>query len=419
MKHFTLLLYILLIAATLTSCSNDTIVPEVSYGWGKAMAGNDPDETTWPDLSENYWEFTLNLEKYPKGKVGLKFTGQYPTANARFFNFTLYSDRSTQRLASIEDFNITPNEGSLNPFAQDGVSGANYYEVYALPATASLSGYQNVMTFPENTERLTILLRIYFNSIDHAADFGGVATPKITVIDLESGKELGEAPRAQSLYYIRFAGIMSKVPLITTSPYLVFTLAPDVLYSNGPTGYVTAVNRIQKDSALMFRFIPPTYPKKVSENKTADVRYWSICIGDTTTHTPYTLVDRTVTKSDDGYVNVMIVDSSIPNYNEVKAKAEQLKINLVSWDVAKHGEPLMLFYRQMYINPAFEYSVKKIVPYPELNEMGQPDASLSPIQPNNMAHIVLGEHGPSGRKQPISYFLSSAFTYSDMRMPGR
>lgn len=415
-KYYSLLL--LLVSFCITSCSdNNDIVPAPEYGWGKTMKGNDPNEITWPDLSENYWEYTLNLEKHPKGKVGLRFKGEFPNVDTRFFNFTLYSDRTTERLSSIEDFNIEPNSGDQNPFKQDGITGNHYFEVNAIPNTADGSKFKNVITFPESTERLTVLLRIYFNSIDHGADFGGVTLPELVLFDVETGEEIGKAQRAKSLYYIRFAGTISRVPAIESRKPMVFTLAPNVLYGNGPTGYVTSVNRMHKDSTLMFRFIPPRQPNKVSENLTADVRYWSICIGDTTTHTPATLVDKAVVKSDDGYVNFMIVDPTNEKYSEIKAKAQSMKINVINWEVKKYGEPLMIFYRQMYINPNFAYSVQKITPYPELNSQGQPDPSLSPIGPKNLAHIVLGEHGPSGLKHPVSLFLSDQFNYGYMRLP--
>ena len=107
MKRNLLKLSMLLLIAAVISCDdNDSIVPDPEYGWGKTMAGNDPEERTWPDLSENYWEYTFNLSKYAGGSVGLRFSGEFPNVNTRFFNITLYSDRTTARFGSIEDFNI-------------------------------------------------------------------------------------------------------------------------------------------------------------------------------------------------------------------------------------------------------------------------------------------------------------------------
>lgn len=419
MKHdLSILAVLLLVITAISSCEkNDGIAPDPEYGWGKTMAGNDPRERTWPDLSENYWEYTFNLSKHTEGNVGLRFTGQYPEANTRFFNITLYSDRTTARLGSIEDFNIDPESASGNPFRQEGVTGPNYFEVNAIPGTADASRYKNTIVFPAGTERITVLLRIYFNDISHGADFGGVALPEITYFDVNTGKDIGMAPRAKSLYYTRFMGIMSRVPLIRPQPKLYFTLAPNVLYQNGPTGYVTTANRMHVDSTLMFRFIPPAHPNSVAENNTADVRYWSICIGDTTTFTLATLVDRTVLKDDKGYVNVMIADPANPGFAAIKAKAGQMKVNLVEWNVEKYGEPLMVFYRQMYIRQGYQYSVQKITSFPRLDELGQPDPGDTTPDATQLANMVLGEHGPFGYKKNVSFFLDDNFKLEDIRPP--
>lgn len=415
-KSILFIITVWILSFTISSCSeNSSIVPDPEYGWGTVMAGNDPDETTWPDYSENYWEFTVNFGKYDAGTVGLKITGQFPNTDTRFFNLTLYSDSTTERFSSIEDFNIVPDEGSQNPFMQEGVSGSNYFTLHVLPDTANAANYANPVVFPVGTERVTMLLRIYFNSTEHAWDFGGVDLPKVVLVDLATGQELGEAPRGQSLYYIRFGSVISRVPQLTSQKKMVFTLAPNVLYGNGPTGYLTSTNRMHRDSLLLFRFIPPHYPASVGENITADVRYWSLCTGDTLTYTRHTLADKVVQKTDDGFVNFMIVDPSVNNYAEIKTKAQQMKINVMEWDIDSFGEPLFIFYRQMYINTSYEYSIMNIESYPPLNDMGQPDQSLADIGPQNIANYVLGDYGPCGQKLPGTYFLSDEFSYADMR----
>ncbi len=383
------------------------------------MAGNDPDEITWPDLSENYWEYTLDVSEHPN--AGLRFKGQFPNVNTRFFNITLYDDNKTTRLGSMEDFNITPNDGNQNPFVTENVSGKQYFEVNAVPDNTPSSvknGLKNVLEFPAATGRLCILLRIYFNSTDHEADFGGVDMPEIMLFDTSTGEELGKAPRAESQYYEKFSAIAKMIPLLKSQKALVFTLAPNVLYSNGPTGYVSSANRIRPDSVLLFRFIPPVHPEGIADSRSADVRYWSICVGDTATYTVATLADRTIEKSDDGYANFMIIEKTTPDFAQIVAKAKGMKINIVEWDNKKSGAGLMIFYRQMYIRDGFEYSVQTIPAYPPLNDLGIPDASV-PIKPENMAHIRLGEHGPCGLKLPAAVVLSPDFECQHMRIPSR
>lgn len=415
--RFLLLTVVLLGSWSCSDNDNDSSSStDDKYGWGKTMAGNNPDEITWPDLSENYWEFTLDVTESPN--VGLRFKGDFPNVDTRFFNITLYDDLSTKRIASVEDFNITPDNGVQNPFEVDGATGNATFEVNAVPSgtsDAAKDRLKNVLEFPKDTKRLCVLLRIYFNSVDHKADFGGVKLPEIVLFDLETGKELGQAPRAKSEYYAKFSAITKFIPRLTSQKALVFTLAPDVLYSNGPTGYVSSANRILPDSVLLFRFLPPHNPSTVAENHTADVRYWSICVGDTATYTRSTIPDRKAVKSADGYVNVMIIEKTTPNYDKIVAKAKSMDINVIDWENKTMGEGLMIFYRQMYIKEGYEYSVQKIPSYPPLSN-GIPNASV-PIKPENMAHLVLGEHGPSGLKLPAAFVLSDTFSYQYMRIP--
>lgn len=405
-----------------TSCSDDDVSPpepdrEKVNVWSETMAGNDMEEIAWPDQSENYWEYTFDVTANPN--VGLRFQGEYPRENARFFNLTFYNDNTTRRITSIEDFNIEPNKDSANPFSTEGVSGENFFEVNIVPegtASGVKSGLSNVLEFPSTTEKLSVLLRIYFNTTDHGTDFGGVELPEVLFIDTTTGKEIGPATRAQSQYYTMCQLITKSIPVIQTQKAMVFTLAPDVMYSNGPTGYVTSANRLTPDSVLLFRFIPPVYPKSITDSRAADVRYWSICVGDTLTHTPITIPDTQITLSDDGYANFMVIEKRTPMYDAVVAKAKGMKINVITWDALAYGEPLMVFYRQMYIRSDYEYSVKKVPSYPPLNAMGLPDSS-APIKDENMAHNTLGEHGPSGLKLPAEFVLSDYFSYDYMRIP--
>ncbi len=442
MKHnLTRLLLVAFVAGSITlSCSKDdnntppapVDTTEAKAAWGGVMQGNDPDEKTWPDLSENYWFYPMDVAG--NANTGLRITGQFPNVDARFFNITVYNDNTMQRITSIEDFNIIPNDNSRNPFNENGVSGSNYFEVNIVPEGSKTSGLKNVLTFPAGMQKISLLLRIYFNSTEHDGSFGGVELPQLTFFDLSSGKDTKAAQRTTSFYYTYFAAFVNAIPTLKAQQAMVFTLAPNTAYGNGPTGYVSAANRITQNNALFFRFIPPTHPSldDVATNRTADVRYWSICVGDTSTYTPYTIFDRNVVK-DGEYVNFMIVTKNDANLAALRIKAQALNINLVEWDIEKHGEPMMVFYRQMYINPDFAYSVLAnnastgITPYPPLNGLGIPDQTLQPYPSNaNVAHKVLGQHGPYGiANVPSAMILQPTITSAafmrqgeDANMPG-
>lgn len=161
------------LSSSLISCSDDDPSDEPAYEkvnvWSETMAGNDMEEIAWPDQSENYWEYTFDVTE--NSNVGLRFKGEYPKVDARFFNLTFYNDNTTKRITSIEDFNIAPNEGSINPFNTEGGStGENSFEVNIVPegTSSGIKGnMKNVLEFPTSTKKLSVLLRIYFNSADH------------------------------------------------------------------------------------------------------------------------------------------------------------------------------------------------------------------------------------------------------------
>ncbi len=428
MKKNYLSLFFMAVAifAVAFACSKDESVnipmtnQEAQAAWGEVMAGNDPQEITWPDLSENYWEYTMDVASNPN--VGIKIKGQFPKGDVRFFNVTLYDDNSTLRITSIEDFNILPDAGSKNPFAETGVSGDNYFELNLIPSNTSddiKARLKNVRLFPEATGRLCLLLRIYFNNLDHAADFGGVAVPALVFFNVQTGEEIKPAVRATSTYYDRCAMIVNSIPKLQAQPANMFTLAPNLMYSNGPTGYVTAANRMLSAGDVLFvRFIPPVHGTSADNYRTADVRYWSICVGDTTTKTPITIPDHMAIK-DGEYVNFAIVAKNDTRIAQLRAVAPSLKINLIEWDLVNWGEPMMIFYRQMYIREGFAKSVQLIAPYPPVvNGIPNPSQPVDPA--TNLANMVLGQNGPVGivvraAQGGSAFMLSPSFSTAAIR----
>ena len=62
----------------------------------------------------------------------------------------------------------------------------------------------------------------------------------------------------------------------------------------------------------------------------------------------------------------MIIEKTTVNYDAIVTKAKDMKINVITWENAKYGASLMVFYRQMFIREGYTYSVKNIKPIPSI-----------------------------------------------------
>ena len=81
-------------------------------------------------------------------------------------------------------------------------------------------------------------------------------------------------------------------------PQLPFMRAPlSLMYPNSPAEYLFARIKLNEGEVATFRFIPPTAPKSVSEYATADVRYWSICLGSAETYSYASIYDKEMPRS--------------------------------------------------------------------------------------------------------------------------
>lgn len=418
MKKFYYLASLLSVLA-LGGCSNDDesveiVFPDPVDQWSATMRGDNQSIRAYPDIFANYWEYTYSYAKNPN--VGLRLKCHFP--EGRFFNFTVYNDDTQINVSSIEDVNIKPDAGSVNPYVKTTSDyDSNTFTVNIIPENTPASmrtGLSNICEFPESIEKLSVIMRLYLGMQYSGDEYGGVKLPQIESFDVRTGEAVSFPEHLRSNLY--------DIPDLPTADFsdaeraLTFMRAPfSMMYPNAPAEYLFTRIKLNTDTVAMFRFIPPVAPKSVGEYASADVRYWSICLGASSTLSYASIYDEEMPKCDaDGYVTIMIADKNSANLDALRKKAAANNGTYVmAWDRQTWGSGILALYRNMVINDNYGHSMRKLMePIP----MEAAAGDMSKFNPLTMiAMIAMGNWGPQGYKFSEADYLSDSFNYAGIR----
>ena len=191
MNTKTFIAIITVACATLYACSvnDNNISPTVQNltpkeQWGPTCKGADFTVPQLPDLYVNYWEYSYSVDE--NANLALKISGQFPSC--RYFSFSTYNDENGDVISGISDFEIIPDEGSVNPFVQTSTA-KNFFTVYIVPATATDAQIaklpsKNIIHLGDTIHKACLIIREYLG-ID---EFGGVDLPAIQAYDMNTMK---------------------------------------------------------------------------------------------------------------------------------------------------------------------------------------------------------------------------------------
>lgn len=420
-----IVLYTLLMAFTNASCNDDENKNEPKIEnqtpkeqWGKTLKGDGEILGAYPDLFVNYWAYAYQVDEHPD--IALCIRGQYP--HARYFSLSLYNDLNGDVVGGIDDANIEPDPGSVNPFVQTSKK-ANYFTVYVVPSTMSEDliaqlPSKNICRVTEGIEKVSLCIREYLgtNAAGEKDEFGGVELPAITAYDINTLKEVKAPDHMDSnVDKITGTGMTLKSDESRDMP---FFLAPvSAYYPNNSTDYLYARTHLQKDSVLTFSFIPATHPRRPEEYKDADTRFWSICLGAASnTRSYYSVLDAEANYTINEKASFIITLKSNPKLADVQAKVKALNdagkhCNLMVWDSEKLdlnnapiGEYIVVMYRNILPNKNWEHSISHMVATDYKDDNGEPiDKVTDPSK--QIAHIALGDYGPYGMKYSADEFI--------------
>ncbi len=381
------------IVFTFISCKKENEVTEVKYWYDNI--GSRTDIPFLPDGSANY--FTFSFIRNSGDKIGYRFKAKF--MHARYQSYNVYDINTRSSLSSISDKEILPNIGSINPFVALTQPGNREYTVYVLPNIPEAQSYENKLLFSDSVTNVSLILRNYLAEIDV---YGGVPLPEIEAFNLLSGEAVS-LPVPLRLDFTVFTKIInvddiSKIISLTQllqsgNNITCFRFAGLGLFPNLDNQYLLAPIKLQANEVAILKFIPPTYPTVFSEIPTSDVRYYSLCLGDSKTYNYKTLYDKQLKISSDGFIYVVV------GRNQADIVAKAAGLNYMEWVPELKNEGLVV-YRNMLTSPGYPYNLN-LVPdvLKNLNQV---------LNPGYLdADTYLGDHSPKGIKMSKEAYLEN------------
>lgn len=385
--------------------------PSPKEQWGPTCKGADFTVPQLPDLFVNYWEYSFSVEE--NANLALKISGLFPSC--RYFSFSTYNDETGDVISGMSDFEIVPDEGSVNPFVQTSTA-KNSFTVYIVPANitdaqvAQLHS-KNIIRLGDSIRKACLIIREYLG-VD---EFGGVELPAIQAYDINTMAEVPAPIRGTSNMWREPAPFQ---PLWSDANTDVpFMLSPHgTFYPNNATDYLYCRTAIEDNQVMTWSFIPAPYPKRVEDYAGAPCRYWSMCFGtQLDTRSYYSVYDAQANVPDGEKVTFVLCVKQNPRLAEIEQRVAEAKaageyINLVVWDRERPsyfgpekpiGNCITVMYRNILPNKEWEHSMSRMKPTP----FGDPVTS-SLEEPDSMqADLFLGEYGPRGTKVTSEEFL--------------
>ncbi|MBQ8493390.1 MAG: hypothetical protein IJ464_03830 [Alistipes sp.] len=408
MKNLFMYLMLWILAFNLVSCDDNNNNPVQPNGdsnlWGTTYYH--ANLGAYPDIYSKYWVYAYNITENPN--IGLRLTGAYP--EARFFSFSIYNDLKGEVIDGLDDVNISPDDGSINPYTVTTNSTNNKFTIYIVKEGTDISllknaNAENVCYFNDVVECMSICLRQYLGE----GEYGGVDLPTIEGVDLTTGA-IVDAPKA----VVSMATIMKDgnfVPLASDqSTEVPFLLSPRGEYfPNNSTDYLYCRTQLTTDDVLTFSFIPAPIPTCVEEYRGAKARYWSICIGSVmNTYSYCSFYDRMLEYKDGEKITVAIISANNAKLADVKKAMENIPYSyLMEWDEErldnqgrKISDIITVLYRNILPDTTWQYSMSTMTPTP----YGDPYNSITDPD-KQVAHRALGNYAPLGKKHKTDEFL--------------
>jgi hypothetical protein len=383
-------LFVLLFA----HCKKDKMIDKTFW---LENIGSRTDLPFLPDASVNYYGYSFLRNR--GDKIGIRLKGKY--GYARYMSFNIYNNNNKTSSASLRDVEIVADNGHLNPFTNLSQTDNRNYTVHILPDIAEAQSYSNKLLYNDSITNLGTFLRYYVPEINNTAN---VPLPEIEAFNIITG-EILPTPEPLNIDFTKFTKFITAYSKIIDITFLLqksnsiefFRFSGAGLYQNFDNKYLFAPVVLNKDEVIMFRFIPPTYVKNIVEIPEKDVRYYSICLGDSKTYNYVTHQDYKLKIAADGFINVVIGRKD----DEVIAKAAGL--NFIEWVPELKNKGLVV-YRNLLTRPDYEYSLTKV---PDLLE------NINEVfnTPLLYASTYLGNHAPSGVKMSKEQFLENFGNY--------
>ena len=404
MRNITDCIALIMIVCCMFSCNNNDDMDVKNNVWGTTYYHKNLG--AYPDLYSKYWVYAYNVSQ--NEHVGLRISGEYP--QTRFFSFSVYNDLRGEAIDGLDDVEIVPDEGSVNPYKVSTNSTGNRFTIYLLKKGTDLSLFpgiksENVCYFNNDVQCVSICLRQYLG-VD---EFGGVSLPVIEGVNLLTGETVKAPEPVVSKATIMKEGNFE--PLTTDENTSVpFLLAPRGEYfPNFSTDYLYCRTKLTTDQVFTFSFIPAPVPARVEEYISAKARYWSICIGSVVNTRSYcSFYDKMLEYPEGEKINVVVVSKNNKNIAAVKEATKNIPYSyLLEWDETTLddqgraiGNIIVVMYRNILPDKSWEHSMVNVTP----TAYNNPYENITDPEKQE-AHRVIGDYGPLGIKYSTDEFL--------------
>ena len=353
----------------------------------------------FPDQASRY--DNLSFKQHTGDFDVLKLTGEFPIA--RYFSINLYDFKEATPVAAIADYQMTPNEGHVNPYVPGNYRHAEKrsYTLYVVKqgVEVDLSEHANVVVIPEHIDDVSLMVRVY-RPDQGRNDQGGVALPMVEALKADGTWAL--CPHTG----LDMKLVVEKLPLLVFAQDLIQTwnvgkaylgnrmdglrISDSGLFPNAHNHYiVTPLDHYSVNKVAVVTFKPPTHESTYQGEDTfmgdKQVRYWSFCVGGLAiTGTADCLVDDEVSYNADGTVTVVIGNLS------VKAIAEKAGLNFLRWGLTY--KPLLI-HRHMLASEHFQERIGNVPSLPRPIPVDIADSDLD----HHSASQWMGDYAPTGK----------------------
>lgn len=372
---------------------------DCSSGW-ESYSSEPYQELAMPDTNVKYWRYRFEVDG--KKLLYLKVSGEFPTA--RYMNFTSYDQRTQNGHATLSDFMINPDDGSINPYANPYANpdretqGEKKYRFALLQKGKPVPPWANGNTLqaptprdPEDTKAVEIWYRIYLPDLaqDATNAIPPVGLPTIEAVD-EAGADM-PCPTPVKITPRLWVAFRNIPPADHDGKIIFRAPSSESVYANPDTKYLAAALNLSHGQAAAIRFRAPRTPasgrKRHELFPRTDVRYWSMCIVGLDTRTSGCISDTNVKIDGDGFVNIVIGPESL---------RQDVELNGMNFlEKGRFSRPLII-YRNLLPRKDFPGNFNLI-----------PTTSNNETTLQGGAETYIGEYAPLGKTCDLSDLLKA------------
>lgn len=306
---------------------------------------------------------------------------------------------------ALQDFQIVPDAGSVNPFqpGMDRTAAARAYTVWFVPPNSARD--QNTIEMPADTVWPNLVLRIV--RADQGKPHGGVPLPTIEAFDDSTGQPVACPPPGLPVGLLEEPKDVPHLPA-PEDPISFYRVSGEGFIPNSVNGYLAARLAAPHEGALaVLRFKLPAFPDTYHRptlplTGREEVRYLSLCVhGRVSTLTSECLADDELQRGQDsqGFVTVAVG----PEDSAVRAAAQASGYHYLSWQEIR--DPLLL-YRQILPRAEFSGAVTLVPVFdPEVDREAQ------------RAESFMGAYAPTGVVCTVSSFLEDPSACGGLAQP--